>query len=151
MPEPWATRLVQEGGGEILVDERDLWPNGEFVTTHLVVRTPFLEEHPDVVKLLLEGHLAATDLVNDDGTEAQQLVNDGIEKATTKRLADEVIAAAWPNMTFTVDPIASSLEKSAKDATALGLLDAVDLDGIYDLSILNELLEERGDDPVESL
>ena len=26
VPEPWATRLIHEGGGKVLVDERDLWP-----------------------------------------------------------------------------------------------------------------------------
>ena len=28
VPEPWATRLVNEGGGHVLVDERDIWPDG---------------------------------------------------------------------------------------------------------------------------
>ena len=37
VPEPWATRLIQEGGGKVLVDERDLWPDGQYVTTHLIV------------------------------------------------------------------------------------------------------------------
>ena len=50
VPEPWATRMVEEGNGHVLVDEHDLWPDGEFVTTHLIVATSFLEEHPDVVK-----------------------------------------------------------------------------------------------------
>ncbi len=35
VPEPWATRLVTEGGGKILVDEADLWPQGQYVTTQL--------------------------------------------------------------------------------------------------------------------
>ena len=39
VPEPWVTRLVQEGGGKVLVDEKTLWPGGNFVTTQLVVRT----------------------------------------------------------------------------------------------------------------
>ena len=39
VPEPWATRLVHEGGGHVLVDEADLWPDGKFVTTHLIVAT----------------------------------------------------------------------------------------------------------------
>ena len=47
VPEPWATRLVDEGGGHVLVDEADLWPEGQFVTTHLIVRTDYLDEHPD--------------------------------------------------------------------------------------------------------
>ena len=33
----------------MLVDEKDLWPNGQFVTTHLIVATKFLNEHPDAV------------------------------------------------------------------------------------------------------
>src|SRR5919198_2322849 len=61
VPEPWATRMIQEGKGKVLVDERTLWSGGQFVTTHLIVRTPFLKEHPDVVQHLLEGQVAATD------------------------------------------------------------------------------------------
>jgi hypothetical protein len=39
VPEPWATRLVEEGGGHVLVNEKDLWTDtdGQFVTTHLLV------------------------------------------------------------------------------------------------------------------
>ena len=36
VPEPWATRL-SKAGGHVLVDERDLWPDGKYVTTHLIV------------------------------------------------------------------------------------------------------------------
>ncbi len=55
VPEPWSTRMVEEGGGRVLVNEADLWPDGDFVTTHLIVATEFLEEHPDVVKRLDRG------------------------------------------------------------------------------------------------
>ncbi len=46
-PEPWATRLIQLGNGRLFLDERKLWPNGEFITAHLIVRTQFLKQHPD--------------------------------------------------------------------------------------------------------
>lgn len=151
VPEPWATRLLLEGGGHVLVDERDLWPDGRFVTTHLVVRTEFLEEHPDLVRRLVEGLLEAIDFANEDPEEAQRLTNAGIERITTKPLPEETIAAAWENLTFTPDPVASSLARSKDDAVAAGLLEDVDLSGIHDLTILNELLEERGEEPVEGL
>src|SRR5918992_2352238 len=38
VPEPWASRMVQEGKGKILVDEKTLWPGGQYVTTHVIVR-----------------------------------------------------------------------------------------------------------------
>ena len=28
VPEPWATRLIQEAGGEVFLDESELWPDG---------------------------------------------------------------------------------------------------------------------------
>jgi NitT/TauT family transport system substrate-binding protein len=46
LPEPWATRLIQEAGGHVLVDEADLWPDGQFVTTHLIVAKSDLDDHP---------------------------------------------------------------------------------------------------------
>ena len=151
VPEPWATRLVEEGGGHVLVDEADLWPEGQFVTTHLIVATDYLDEHPDIVKALLTGLLDAIDVANDDPAAAQATVNDGIEAITTKRLDDATISGAWENLTFTPDPIASSLQKSKDDAVAAGLLDDVDLDGIYDLSMLNDLLAKRGEEQVDGL
>jgi NitT/TauT family transport system substrate-binding protein len=146
VPEPWATRLVQEGGGHVLVDEADLWSDGEFVTTHLLVRTAYLEEHPDVIRGLLEGLADGEDFVNDDTAAAQASVNAGIEQITGQALPEEVISTSWENLTFTLDPIASSLEESKDDAVAVGLLEDVDLEGIYDLSILNEVLAERGEE-----
>ena len=151
VPEPWATRLVQEGNGKVLVDERDLWPQGEYVTTHLIVSTKFLKNHPDAVKGLLAGQVAANDFVNQHPAEAQKAANDQIEAATQKRLSDAVIAAAWKNLTFTNDPIASSLKTSSDNAEALGLLKPVDLKGIYDLGPLNEVLQAAGQTAVNSL
>jgi NitT/TauT family transport system substrate-binding protein len=150
VPEPWATRLVREGGGTVLVDEASLWPEGRFVTTHLVVRTEFLEDHPDTVRRLLEGQVEADELVHADPTRAQRLVNEGIEAVTGKALPADLLATAWANLTFTNDPIASSLRASADHAEAVGLLEPVDLDGIYDLRLLNEVLAARGQPEVEA-
>jgi NitT/TauT family transport system substrate-binding protein len=150
VPEPWATRLVQEGGGKVLVDESTLWPKGQYVTTQLIVRTAFLKDHPDAVKRLLEGQVAANDLIKSDPAKAQNLVAQGINNATGKPLAADVIAASFKNLTFTNDPIATSLRKSAKDAEAAGLLKAVDLKGIYNLKLLNQVLTKQGEPTVKS-
>jgi NitT/TauT family transport system substrate-binding protein len=54
-------------------------------------------------------------------------------------------------MTFTYDPIASSLRKGAADAIEVGLLDSkTKLDGIYDLTRLNEVLKAAGKPEVKS-
>jgi NitT/TauT family transport system substrate-binding protein len=150
VPEPWATRLTDEGGGKVLVDERTLWPDGRYVTTHLIVRKGFLDDHPDVVKKLLEGHVAANKLIRDDTPRAEQLVGQGIDKATGKPIPPELVTASFKNLVFTNDPIATSLRKSAKDAEAVGLLKPVDLKGIYNLKLLNQVLKQEGEPTVKA-
>jgi NitT/TauT family transport system substrate-binding protein len=152
VPEPWASRLIEEGGATVLVDERDLWPDGKYVTTHLMVATPFLEANPEVVKRILLATTQAVDFVNENPAEAQTIVNAEIEKWTSKRIGEDLLKAAWENLTFTVDPVASSLQESANDAIALGLLkDPGDLSGLYDLGPLNGILKALGKPEVNGL
>jgi len=148
VPEPWATRLVLEGGGVVLVDERDLWPEGRFVTTHLIVRTEFLDQHPDLVLDVLRGLVRAIDFIEAEPDQARAETNLAIEQITGKALPAETIAAAWANLTFTVDPVAESLYVSADHAVAVGLLEPIDLAGIYALDLLDQVLTELGRPPV---
>jgi NitT/TauT family transport system substrate-binding protein len=143
VPEPWVTRLVHEGGGHVLVDERDLWPDGRFVTTHLVARTEFLDAHPDLVRRLLRAHLAALDAIAADPEAARSAANARLAAITDQPLDDAVLTEAWSRLEFTADPIAASLDESARDAVAVGLLEPVDLDGIYALDLLNGLLDSE--------
>lgn len=144
VPEPWATRLVVEGGGRVFLDERDLWPNGEFVTAHVIVSTPFLEKHPDLVKAWLEAHVEITEWANQNPDQAKTLVNAEIARLTGKALPAEVIDGAWSRLRLTTDPIASSLFTSADHAFAAGFLkEQPDLQGIYDLGLLNEVLRAK--------
>jgi NitT/TauT family transport system substrate-binding protein len=151
-PEPWATRLQLEAGGEVFLDEKTLWPEGKFVTTHLIVRTKFLEDHPDVIQNLLRAHVETTQWINANPDEAKTLVNKSIETITSKPLPQEVIDESWNNIEVTFDPIASSLFTSAEDAFELGFLgnDEPDLGGIYALDILNRVLSEKNLPEVEA-
>ena len=55
-----------------------------------------------------------------------------------------MLTAAFKNLTFTDDPIASSLSPARSTPQDVGLLKPVDLKGIYDLGPLNELLKADG-------
>jgi NitT/TauT family transport system substrate-binding protein len=144
VPEPYATRLVQ-AGGTVLVDERDLWPNKKFAITVLAVRTDFLTAHPQTVSALLAGDLDATDLIAKDPARAQNDVAALIAKISGKPLKPSVITAAWKQLEFTVDPVPSSLLTGAQHAYQVGVLTKEPkLDGLVDLTLLNQLLKERG-------
>lgn len=144
VPEPFASRLILESGGTKLIDEKTLWPNKKFVITHLIVRQEFAKQNPELVKKLVEGTVAANDFINAHQAEAKTLANTYIEKLTTKPLKPEVLDSAFKEIEFTNDPIASSLVAGAEHAKEIGLLEPVDLDGIYDLTDLNAVLKAAG-------
>ena len=146
VPEPWASRLVLDGGGKVLVDEKSLWPGGRFVTTNLIVRTDFLRDHPETVKALLQAQVQADKEIVADPARAKQVINAQLEKLTGKALKPAVIDRAFANIEVTEDPVASSLKVSAQDAFATGLVREADLTGIYDLTLLREVLGRPVDD-----
>ncbi len=145
-PEPWATRLIREGNGRLFLDERELWPNGQFVTSHLIVRTQFLKEHPDLVKDWIRAHVEVTEWISAHLPEAKKLLNQQIQKETGKALPDALLDDAFGRMTVTYDPLRSSLMTAAKSAFDAGFLgrQMPDLSSLYDLSLLNQVLTEKG-------
>lgn len=144
VPEPWASRLVLEGDGHVLVDERDEWPDGQFVTVHLIVRTEFLAQHPDEVEAIIRGLVSAQDFIADDPETAKDLVQHQIEVETGNLLPMPTIDRAFDYTEFTFDPIASSLQGSLDHAVAVDQSPEASLDGIYDLRILNRILAADG-------
>jgi NitT/TauT family transport system substrate-binding protein len=142
--EPWVSRLELEGDGEPLLDEKKLWPDGRYVTTHLVVRREFLAGSPKLVKKLLEALVEVTQQINADKPAAARVLNEELKKETGKAMPEPVIARAMERVEFTWDPISSSLRKSAEAAHNVGFLrESPDLIGIYSLQLLNEVLKEK--------
>jgi NitT/TauT family transport system substrate-binding protein len=144
VPQPYLSQLQLQSKGKILVDEKTLWPQGQFVTTQLVVTQDFLKKYPNTVKKLIQGQLKSIDYIASNKDDAQAAANAQLQSLTGKPLKDDVLKAAFTDLTFTNDPIASSLYTGAQHAEAVGLLKSVDLKGIYDLGPLNDLLKAEG-------
>jgi NitT/TauT family transport system substrate-binding protein len=148
-PEPYATEMVMDGGTR-LVNEASLWPGGKFVTTNLVVTQSFLKAHPSTVNGLLKGQIQANSYINANGAAAAQAANAELTELLGKGLASNVLTQSLKYITFTDNPIPSSLTTDAQHAVAVGLLKPVNLNGIYDLGPLNALLKADGQPPVSS-
>jgi NitT/TauT family transport system substrate-binding protein len=146
VPEPWGARLVKEANGRIFLDERELWPNGEFVTAHIVARTDYLEKNPRIISKLLEAHIDETKWINENPDEAMRQFNVELQKLTGKTIPADEFEEGFSRMTLTWDPVKESLFESANDAFEIGFLGdkRPDLSEIYDLTILNEVLKEKG-------
>jgi NitT/TauT family transport system substrate-binding protein len=149
-PAPYDIEMVQDGG-HVLVNEASLWPKGEFVTTNLVVTQKFLAAHPSVVTGLLKGQIEANDYIHSDPAGAMAAANAQLTKLLGKGLAPSVLSASFKQVTFTDDPIESSLVTDAQHAVSVGLLSPLkDGSALYDLGPLNALLKADGQPQVGS-
>lgn len=147
--EPWLSRLEIEGGGQLFLDEKELWPEGRYVTTHLVARRQFVAAHEDLVKDLLRAHVRVTQLIRQDLSAAGRLLNTELAKETGKGLRPEVVDRAMRRVEFTWDPIPQSLQRNAAAAHAVGFLRRnPDLAGIYELRLLREVLRQMNLPPL---
>ncbi|UYQ65210.1 ABC transporter substrate-binding protein [Streptomyces peucetius] len=143
VPEPTASRLVATGA-KVLLDEADLWPDGKFVITNMVVSQKFLAEHPDAVEAVLRGTVKTNAWMEANPAKAKASANAKLEELTGKGLPADEIDPAWQAITFTDDPLAATLDAQADHAVRAGLLAQVDLAGIYDLKPLNKVLAAEG-------
>jgi len=149
-PAPYDAEMLALGG-HILVNEASLWPQGQFVTTNLVVTQKFLAANPAAVSGLLKGQIQANDFIKAHKAAAETAANAELTALTSKGLKAAVLSAAFAQITFTDDPIASSLEADAQHAASVGLLTPVrNLPSLYDLGPLNKLLAAASEPKVSS-
>ena len=151
VPEPWASRLIVDAGGELFLDERELWPDGHFTTALIIVSTEFLAKHPDIVETWLRTHVELTtwELAHPD--EAKTLSNAQIEQLTGKALSQAVLDEAWSRMAPTYDPLPATLLASADSAFQAGFLkEKPQLKGIFDLAGLNRVLQSQGLEQIQT-
>ncbi|GAA1778200.1 ABC transporter substrate-binding protein [Pseudarthrobacter sulfonivorans] len=150
LPEPWASRLVLTAGAKVLVDEKDLWDGslsgkpGEFPTTILIVNKKFAAEHPDTVKALLKGHVKSVEWLNGAAAgEKASVINAALKEAAGAELKADVINRSLKNIVFTVDPLAGTYQKLLADGVTAGTTKQADINGIFDLTALNEVAGEK--------
>jgi NitT/TauT family transport system substrate-binding protein len=151
VPEPWGARLIHEGGGRLMLDERDIWENGSFVTANIIVSKKFLDEKPDAVKAFLEAHVEATIWIQQNPEDAKKVVNAQLEKLSGKALANDTLNEAFSRLNMTYDPVSASLRTYADWAFDLGFLGSTrpDLGHLYSLGTLNGILKDKGLDAVK--
>lgn len=155
VPEPWVSEYVAKGA-KVLVNEKDLWADGKFVTTNIVVRKEFLQDHPDVVEAVLKGHVEALQEIQDDPKHAKEDVQASLQSLTGSQLDPQIIDSAWKQVSFTADPLPGTLVESSNHAVDVGLLDQGEIDAagglpgtLYDLGPINKVLTAAGQPEVK--
>ena len=125
--EPWISRLEQEAGGRILVDDRDA------ITTVLVSRKDFLSSQRVLVKKLVAAHRELTEWIKTHPDEAQRMAREELDAELRAKLPPELVASAWKRVVLTGDVSVDALKTYVSSARSVGFLrDAPDISGLIE-------------------
>lgn len=140
-PEPWATRLVTEAGGDRAMDERERWHNGRFPSAVIVVRQTFLHDRPEVVKAWLRAHVETIAWMNNHAQEAKATFNRELKKITSMPLPDPILDEAWKRLIFSIEPLRSQTEEQTQWAREEGFFtdDISTTKDAYDTALLEDV------------
>jgi NitT/TauT family transport system substrate-binding protein len=99
-----------------------------------------------LVKSWIQAHVELTDWINAHLPDAKRLLNQQIQRETGKALPAAVLDEAFGRLQVIYDPLRNSLLTSARSAYDAGFLgrQMPDLSGMYDLTLLNQVLAEKG-------
>lgn len=147
--EPWVARLTHEADGRVFVDEKDLWPGGEYPTAVLVITQRLERDHPELVKKLVGAHLAVVRWIGAHPDEAEQIVGNALYKYAHKKLPPPVLTDAFHRVHVTAGISIEALERVASWGRTLDYLPkSGDPRGALDLELVEALTDggqDRGD------
>ncbi|MCX7709457.1 MAG: aliphatic sulfonate ABC transporter substrate-binding protein [Clostridia bacterium] len=145
VPEPWGSRLVKEISANVVLDYNQVWRDGKYTTAVVIARTKFLKENPDLVEKFIKAHVELTDYINENPDKAKETVNAQINELTRKPLPKDVLDASFKRMTVTNNPEKDSVLDFVKLSVNAGFLkQAPDTKDLFNLTILNKVLREKG-------
>jgi len=145
VPEPWGARLISDVKANVLLDEKQVWRAGNYTTAVVVANTKFIKDHPDIIEKFLRTHVELTAYINANPEQGKEIVNSQIKELTGKPLAKDILDAAFDRVIVTNNPEKESIAEFVKLSLTAGFIKtAPDLNDLFNFTILNKILQEKG-------
>ena len=114
--EPWVSRLEQEAGGKVLVDDHSS------ITTVLVARAEMLATQRALVGKLVAAHRELTEWIKANPAAAQRMAREELDAETHAKFAPELVASAWKRIVLTSEVSLDALKTLISSAQSVGFL-----------------------------
>lgn len=141
VPEPWGSVLENSKNinASVILNYDEIWRNGDYPVSVVVVRKEFSEKYPDIVKKFLESHKEATLYINNNISESSKIVNSKIEEITGSKNDDLLFEKAFSRIVFTTDISKEAINEYAEINLSQGFISRLPNDKIINDSIVKSM------------
>jgi NitT/TauT family transport system substrate-binding protein len=126
--EPWVSRLENEAGGKVLIEESDA------ATTVLVSSTKFLNEKRELASKFVQANRDLTEWISKNPAEAQKIVKAELLAETRSDMPAELIARASKRIIFTSEIPRASVQAFVANSQKAGFMKTVpDISRLFEM------------------
>lgn len=136
--EPWGYVLENQANGELLLDWDEFAWGKDSTNTVVATSKEFLEKE-ELVTAYLKAHKKAVEFIQDHPEEAQDLVISHIKALTGKEISKDETEAAFKRLEVTTNVNEQVIQEMAEISKEAGYVESTDIDGLVQLSKLEEL------------
>ena len=126
--EPWVSRLENEAGARVLIEESDA------ATTVLVSSAKFLSEKRELASKFVQANRDLTDWISKNPVEAQKIVKAELQAETRSDVSAELLAHAWKRIIFTSEIPRASVQAFVANSQRAGFMKtAPDISRLFEM------------------
>jgi NitT/TauT family transport system substrate-binding protein len=126
--EPWVSRLENEAGGKVLVEELSA------ATTVLVSSAKFLKEKRELARKFVQANRDLTDWISKNPAESQKIVKAELLAETRSDMSAELIAHAWKRIILTSEIPRASVQAFVANSQKAGFVKtAPDISRLFEM------------------
>lgn len=136
--EPWGYVLETQTDGELLLDWDEFAWGADSTNTVVAARKDFLEDK-ELARAYLKAHQRAVQFVQENPEESQEIVIQHLKDLTGQELNADEVEAAFNKLEVTTDVNAEVIQEMADISVEADYIPSNDIEGLIDLSILEEI------------
>lgn len=140
VPEPWASRLIEEVEANVVLENDKTWRNGRYPVAVLIARTDFIKNHPELVEKFIKTHVELTEQAIKELPQTEVLVNEEIKNLTGANLSQKILDSSYNRLYITTDPNKEAILEMADFMKRMGIIkESGNLDKLFSLTILEKV------------
>lgn len=143
VPEPWGSIIGDSEGVDILLDESELYRDGDYPTALIIARREIVDKYPEEVESFLRNHLEITNYISENKVNSVNFISKALLRLSGREIPKGIIEKSISRVRVTSEVDRDAVRDMAEILRYVGYdRGNLDIEGIFRTEILEKILKE---------